>query len=127
MAKSWRRVYAWEVMLACKTSWIAGLVALAGAGLTSCADRYDHTRFPPEHASCTMEVAVTNMACPERCPEKVWHALKTIRGVGDVEISYQSQRAIVYAAWPACSHDGMEDILVTLESRGYKGAIVRSD
>lgn len=103
-----------------RVAWLAiGLIPMG------CAPRYDHSRFPPEYRTCTLQIAVPNMACPDRCPKVVWQALKTVHGVGDVQASYEQRTVIVRAGWPACSHDGMEDMLVALEARGYQGVFVR--
>lgn len=80
----------------------------------------------PDRASCTVEIAISNMACPEACPIKVRDAVFRVQGVRDVAVDYESGRAGVEAVYPACSSDGFEQMMANLYARGYKAKIAGS-
>jgi copper chaperone CopZ len=80
----------------------------------------------PERASCTVELAVPNMACGEVCPGKVRQALASVRGVQEVSVDFGSRSAAVVAEYPACSGDGFEEMIENLHDLGYEGQVVSS-
>ncbi len=80
----------------------------------------------PERESCTVQIAIPNMACGEACPPKVSSALQRVSGVRSVEVDYEGRSAVVEAVAPACSGPGFERMIANLHSRGYRATIVRS-
>lgn len=80
----------------------------------------------PERDSCTVQIAISNMACGEACPPKVSSALQRVSGVSSVEVDYDSGSALVEATAPACSAPGFERMIANLYARGYKARIVNS-
>ncbi len=81
----------------------------------------------PERASCSVEVAVPTMSCGEVCPGRVRAALASVRGVQEVSVDFGNRSAAVTAEYPACSHDGFEEMLENLHDAGYDGKIVSSN
>ena len=80
----------------------------------------------PERESCTVQIAISNMACGEACPPKVTSALQRVSGVRSVEVDYEGGSAVVEAVAPACSGPGFERMMANLHSRGYKARVLRS-
>jgi copper chaperone CopZ len=80
----------------------------------------------PTRESCTLELAIPNMACSEACPVKVSAALGRVAGVRSVDVDYEGRSAIVEAVSPACSEEGFEGMMEKLYARGYKARVVRS-
>ena len=80
----------------------------------------------PTRDSCTVELAIPNMACGEACPVKVRAALSSVGGVRAVDVDYEGRSAVVEAVSPACSGDGFEQMVAKLYARGYRARVVSS-
>lgn len=80
----------------------------------------------PDRESCTVQLAIPNMACGEACPPKVTSALQRVSGVRSVEVDYEGRSAVVEAVAPACSGEGFERMIANLYARGYRAQVVRS-
>ncbi|MBL8741142.1 MAG: heavy-metal-associated domain-containing protein, partial [Myxococcales bacterium] len=74
--------------------------------------------------TCTVDLALPNMACAEACPIKVRQALGGVAGVQSVDVDYDAKSATVEAVYPACSRDGFEDMMEKLYARGYRARVV---
>jgi copper chaperone CopZ len=102
-------------------STVAALSALGCGGGT-----YGDFSNVPTRESCTLELALPNMACSEACPVKVSSALGRVAGVRSVDVDYENRSAIVEAVSPACSEEGFESMMEKLYARGYKARVIRS-
>jgi copper chaperone CopZ len=100
---------------------VAPLAIVFGLG---CKPKYQ--AFPAERARCTVTMSLPNMACGTACPIKVHQAIAAVRGVEDVEVVYEERMATIHGVYPACGHDGFEDMLDNLAARGYKARIMSS-
>jgi copper chaperone CopZ len=105
----------------------AGLCAVAALSALGCGgSTYGDFSNVPTRESCTLELAIPNMACSEACPVKVSSALGRVAGVRSVEVDYEERSAVVEAVSPACSEEGFEAMMEKLYARGYKARVVRS-
>jgi copper chaperone CopZ len=100
---------------------VAALSALGCGG-----SAYGDFSNVPTRESCTLELALPNMACSEACPVKVSSALGRVAGVRSVDVDYENRSAIVEAVSPACSEEGFESMMEKLYARGYKARVIRS-
>lgn len=103
------------------------LVFFASIGAACASGGWAEAPDVAERASCSVEVAVPNMSCGEVCPGRVRAALASVRGVQDVSVDFGNRSAAVTAEYPACSHDGFEEMLEHLHEAGYDGQIVSSN
>ena len=99
------------------------LMALPLAGACAASPYGDFSRVP-DRESCTVDLALPNMACSEACPIKVRSALSGVAGVQQVDVDYDSKSATVEAVYPACSSDGFEEMMARLYARGYRARVV---
>ncbi len=93
--------------------------------LSACAAKpYGDYSNVPDRDSCTLDVALPNMACDEACPIKVRQALRSVDGVQTVDVDYEARRATVEAVYPACSSGGFDQMMSNLYQRGYRAKVV---
>jgi len=105
-------------------SWLCLLTVLPFAGVSCAASPYGDFSRVPDRDSCTLDVALPNMACSEACPIKVREAIGGVEGVQRVDVDYDARRASVEAVYPACSSDGFEEMMKNLYARGYRARVI---
>lgn len=111
-----------SALLALSSLAFAALVVASGCASSP----YGDFSKVPDRASCTVDVAISNMACPEACPIKVRDAVFKVQGVRDVAVDYGAGHAQIEAVYPACSSDGFEQMIANLYARGYKARVATS-
>lgn len=131
MAKLWRRFLASDQnddrFVIVRALALFLLVLACFAGSAACGKSSLHGATYAERQSCSVEVAIPNMACAEKCPVAVRGALARVEGVQEVDVDFGARSARVAANWPACGNDGYGEMLDNLGELGYQGQIVSAD
>ena len=74
----------------------------------------------PKADQCLVELSVPDMACPMGCSPVVTRALKGVKGVEKVRITFPDKIAKVVANKPICNRAGTNSMVKAVKAVGYQ-------
>ena len=78
----------------------------------------------PKDNQCLVELRVPDMSCPMGCSPVVTRALKSIKGVEKVKVTFKDKLARVIANAPVCNTAGTQTMVQAVKKEGYQCEVV---